>query len=100
MRPCDALITGFVRSPAAGVERSLAPHPPTCSQEGIIRAIHYVDMGQSRARSLCRAAGGDGRCRGALPGCRSREAEGNGIQRGIVYQVENLRAAAGASAGR
>lgn len=88
MRPIDALITGFVKSPLL-LEQSLAPLRQL-RQEGVIRHIHYVTwdsaeldlfvapLAQMPDVQLTRLAPP------AAPGIPN--------QRGIVYQVRSLEA--------
>jgi hypothetical protein len=88
MRPADALITGFVKSPAV-LERSLAPIR-ILRREGLIRHIHCVTWDSPELDSFLRplAAMDDV----ALTRVPQPEIQGNGDQRGVAYQVRNLEA--------
>ena len=88
-RPVDALVTGFTKSPGL-LARSLAP---LCQlkHEGVIRNIHCVTWDSAELNS-CVAPLDDLRDV-QLTRVPQPAVSGNGHQRGIVYQVENLKAA-------
>ncbi len=88
-KPVDALVTGFTRSPDL-LARSLAPLR-RLKHEGVLRNIHCVTW-DSAEIDACVAPLRDlpeiQLTRVPQPGAR-----GTANQRGVVYQVENLRAA-------
>jgi hypothetical protein len=88
MRPADALVTGFVKSPVV-LEQSLAPLRKL-RFDGVIRHIHYVtwDSPELDAHLAPLALMGDIK----LTRVPQPDAVGNGKQRGLIYQVENLAA--------
>ncbi|HXS07137.1 MAG TPA: hypothetical protein VN723_10120 [Rhizomicrobium sp.] len=88
MRPADALVTGFVKSPLV-LEQSLAPLRKL-RFDGVIRHIHYVtwDSAELDAWLAPLALMGDIK----LTRVPQPDVTGNGNQRGVVYQVKNLEA--------
>ena len=88
MRPADALVTGFVKSPVV-LEQSLAPLR-ALRFDGVIRHIHYVtwDSPELDAHLAPLALMGDVK----LTRLPQPAAAGNGKQRGLIYQVKNLEA--------
>lgn len=88
MKPADVLITGFVKSPVLA-QASIAPLLALRSQ-GLIRHIHYVtwDSPDLDAFVAPVAANTDVR----ITRVPQPDAKGNAEQRGLIYQVENLRA--------
>jgi len=88
VRPADALVTGFVKSPVV-LEQSLAPLRKL-RFDGVIRHIHYVtwDRAELDAYVAPLALMGDVR----LTRVPQPEVAGNGNQRGVTYQVRNLEA--------
>lgn len=88
MRPADALVTGFVKSPVV-LEQSLAPLR-ALRFDGVIRHIHYVtwDSPELDAYLAPLALMGDVK----LTRVAQPDVPGNGAQRGLVYQVRNLEA--------
>ena len=86
MRPADALVTGFVKSPLV-LEQSLAPLR-ALRFEGVIRHIHYVTWDSPELDS----------CLAPLASMNDVELirvpppdiSGNAAQRGLFYQVRNL----------
>jgi hypothetical protein len=93
--PTDAIVTGFVKSPAL-LALSLAPLR-TLKQEGVLRDIHYVtwDSAEIDAHVAPLADMSDVN----LVRAPQPQAEGTGNQRGVIYQVANLDAALGLVAG-
>jgi len=89
MRPTDAIVTGFVKSPVI-LERSLAPLR-SLRREGVIRHIHYVTWDSPELDAHLASLENMDDIR--LTRVRQPEASGNGNQRGVVYQVRNLEAA-------
>jgi hypothetical protein len=88
MKPADVLITGFVKSPVLARE-SLAPLLALRCQ-GLVRHIHYVTWDSPELDAFVAPVA-------AIPDVRitrvpQPEAKGTAEQRGLVYQVENLRA--------
>jgi len=88
MKPADALVTGFVKSPAL-LEQSLAPLR-ALRFDGVIRHIHYVtwDSPELDAWLAPLALMGDVK----LTRVPQPDASGNANQRGVIYQVRNLQA--------
>jgi len=88
VRPADALVTGFVKSPVV-LEQSLAPLR-ALRFDGVIRHIHYVtwDSPELDAYLAPLALMGDVK----LTRVPQPHADGNGSQRGLIYQVRNLQA--------
>ncbi|MGZ5920359.1 MAG: hypothetical protein ACXWLT_01170 [Rhizomicrobium sp.] len=88
MRPVDALITGFVKSPVL-LEQSLAPIR-ALRFDGLIRHIHYVTWDSAELDPYLEplALMGDVK----LTRVPQPDVQGNGNQRGVVYQVRNLEA--------
>lgn len=88
-RPVDALVTGFTKSPAL-LDRSMATLRGL-KQEGVVRNIHCVTWDSAELD----------RCVAPLQNCPDvtltrapqPDAKGSPNQRGIVYQIENLKAA-------
>src|ERR1700761_4695889 len=90
-RPVDVLVTGFTK-PSDLLGRSLEPLR-RLKQEGIVRDIHCVTWDSAEVDSFAASLK-------AFPDVRlarvpQPEASGNGPQRGVVYQIENLKAAIG-----
>ncbi len=86
IRPIDVIVTGFVKSEIL-LKRSLAPLS-RLQEEGIIRHIHCVTWDDAEFDPWVAPIK---TIRGvALTRVPQPEAKGTGLQRGIVYQVENL----------
>ncbi len=88
-KPVDALVTGFTKSPDL-LAQSLTP---LChlKQEGIIRHIHCVTWDSAEIDSFVAPLKAFGEVR--LTRVPQPEVSGNGHKRGVVYQIENLKAA-------
>jgi len=89
MKHTDVLITGFVKSPALALQ-SLKPLTEL-QREGVIRDIHYVTWDSPELDPWLAPVA-------AVPGVQltcvpQPDAKGTPAQRGVVYQVENLKAA-------
>jgi hypothetical protein len=89
MRPTDALITGFCKAPRLALQ-ALAPLRHL-RRQGHIRNIHYVtwDSPELDPHVAPVAATGDV----TVTRVPQPEVQGNGNQRGVVYQTRNLEAA-------
>ncbi len=87
-RPVDALVTGFSKAPAV-IAQSFAPLR-RLRQEDHLRAIHYVTWDDPSLDGLVApvAAMGDV----TVSRVPQPKASGTAGQRGVVYQIENLRA--------
>jgi hypothetical protein len=89
MRACDALITGFVKSPAVA-ELSLAPLL-ALQARGHVRDIHYMTWDDPALDPWVAPVAAHAQVR--VTRVPQPDARGTANQRGIVYQVENLKAA-------
>lgn len=89
VRPVDALVTGFVKSGEL-LNRSLAPLR-RLRQQGIIRAIHCVTWDSAELDPFVALLEVMDDVK--LTRVKQPEAQGGPNQRGVVYQVENLKAA-------
>jgi hypothetical protein len=88
MRTADALVTGFVQSPAV-LERSLAPLR-MLRAEGLIRHIHCVSWNSPELDGwLAPLAAMDDVVLTRVP---PPDTAGSGARRGLIYQVRNLEA--------
>ncbi len=88
MRPTDALVTGFCKSPLV-TEKSFAPLR-RLRQEGHLRAIHYVTWDNPEIDAcVAPVTAMDDVTVTRVP---QPDARGTPGERGVVYQVENLRA--------
>ena len=88
-KPVDVLVTGFTRSPDL-LARSLAPLR-RLKQDGIVRAIHCVTWDSAELDPFVAPLAAWPEIR--LARVPQPEVSGNGHRRGLVYQVENLKAA-------
>jgi len=88
MKTADVLITGFIKSPGL-VRESLAPLL-ALRGDGLIRHIHYVTWDSSELDAFVAPVAAHGDVR--ITRVPQPDATGSAEQRGLVYQVENLRA--------
>jgi len=87
--PIDVVINGFTRSPVL-LEKSLAPLR-RLHHEGVVRSIQYVTWDSAEIDDCLAPLSGMSEI--TLTRVPQPQVQGMRVQQGLVYQVENLRAA-------
>jgi len=87
--PIDVVINGFTRSPVL-MEKSLAPLR-RLHHEGVVRSIRYVTWDSPQIDDCLAPLAGMSEI--TLTRVPQPQVQGIRVQQGLVYQVENLRAA-------